>query len=567
ALLESISRIKGATADKRLQHVLTQTKKLQERFELLTQMAQQDFLAKIRHEIDGLQGDLTDSRVACVLETLVRIEPLSINTFFEKLLDRLMETTGGRRAFVLLYVPKSTEAEVICARHFETTNLALQEYAFSRTILRNVLQTGKPVLLDDASLQEPYSREQSVRNLELKSVLAVPLKRDNETIGAVYLDDNRASNAFDEDDLNLLESVNRFVTFYLHHAGLLPALLKPGSRVFMDGSRAFREIVGNDLELMKVLETVRRVADSSACVLIEGESGTGKELVARALHYESKRADSPFIAINCAAIPKDLMESEFFGHEKGAFTGATHRFVGHIQQAHLGTLFLDELSELAYPLQAKLLRLLQSGEFHRLGSSELHHAEIRVVAATSKDLKPLVESGAFQKALYYRLSVVPIRVPTLRERPGDIPLLAKHFVSKYAPRNQKVLQIEQAVMDTLQAYPFPGNVRELENLIHRLVVLAEGSSIKLEDVPMGVLQVNSHRINLAKDPLYRILTTPPRDLEDWKARKDEMEHFFAEQRRQLASEVVDKAGSVAAAARQLGVHRVTLHTIVKEKKL
>ena len=186
--------------------------------------------------------------------------------------------------------------------------------------------------------------------------------------------------------------------------------------------------------------------------------------------------------------------------------------MGHIQRAHLGTLFLDELSELAYPLQAKLLRLLQSGEFHRLGSSELHHAEIRVVAATSKDLKPLVESGAFQKALYYRLSVVPIRVPTLRERPGDIPLLAKHFVSKYAPRNQKVLQIEQAVMDTLQAYPFPGNVRELENLIHRLVVLAEGSSIKLEDVPMGVLQVNSHRINLAKDPLYRILTTPPRDL-------------------------------------------------------
>jgi transcriptional regulator with GAF, ATPase, and Fis domain len=401
--------------------------------------------------------------------------------------------------------------------------------------------------------------------LELKSVLAAPLTRAHQTVGALYLDNSGLSNAFDQGDLRFLESVSRFVTFYLHHARVLPALLKPHSRVFLDGSKAFDEIVGNDPQLTEVMETVRRIADSPDSVLIEGESGTGKELVARALHYQSKRADSPFVAINCAAIPNDLMESELFGHEKGAFTGATQRFPGYIQEADGGTLFLDELSELAHPLQAKLLRFLQSGEFRRLGGREVQRVDVRVVAATSKDLKALINSGEFQSGLYYRLCVIPVRLPALRER-RDLALLAEHFLAKYSAASGKALCFEPQVLDALSAYPFPGNVRELENLIRRLVALAQDDSIRFEDLPREILQFNSERVSLAKDPLYRILTTPPQDLEDLKARKKEMDVFFAEQQRQLAAEVVEKAGSVTAAARELGVHRVTLHHIVKPKK-
>jgi DNA-binding NtrC family response regulator len=191
--------------------------------------------------------------------------------------------------------------------------------------------------------------------------------------------------------------------------------------------------------------------------------------------------------------------------------------------------------------------------------------DVRVVAATSKDLKALMNSGEFQSGLYYRLCVVPVRLPALRER-RDLALLAEHFLAKYSAASGKALRFEPEVLDAFSAYPFPGNVRELENLIYRLVTLAQGDSIGLEDLPVEILPVNSYRVSLAKEPLYRILSTPPRDLEDWKARKEEMERFFAEQRRQLASQVVEKAGSVTAAARQLGVHRVTLHSIVKEKK-
>jgi len=566
SLIESVRTIQGDTADKRLQRLTAQLKKLQERFDLLADMARRDFLAKITREADELKLSLADSRAATVLTGLIQAQPSSLNLICESLLDRVIEATGAERGFILFYLPESTEADVIAARNFQTTNLSLEEYDFSRTLLREVFERGDPLLVEDALHDPTYSKETSVRKFELKSVLAVPLKQQGRTVGAVYLENNTLPCAFAEEDLPLLESVARFAIFYLHHARLLPVAFEQDSRIFFDVSRASKDIIGRDPKILELLDVVNRIADSPATVLIEGESGTGKELVARALHYLSARRDRPFVAINCAAIPENLLESELFGHEKGAFTGATERYIGRIERGDGGTIFLDEVSELAYPLQAKLLRFLQSNEFERLGGKETIRVDVRVVAATSKDLKAMMQAGKFQDPLYYRLNVIPVRLPALRERKEDISLLIDHFLNKFSAIYGRTVRIDPEVYEWLKEYPFPGNVRELENLIHRLVALAPDDEIRIGDLPREILHVASQRVSLAKDPLYRMLHTPPADLEDLRRRKEEIKRVLAEQERQLAERAVQEAGgNLTEAASRMGVHRITLHKLLKKK--
>jgi Nif-specific regulatory protein len=549
-----------------LQRLTAQLKKLQERLDLLTDMTRRDFLAKITREAEELQSRLADSRIATVLTALLEVQPPSLNLFCESLLDRVIEATGAERGFILFYLPESTEADVIAARQFQTTNLSLEEYDFSRTVLRDVFERDKPILLEDALHDPTYSHETSVRKFNLKSVLAVPLMQNNRTVGAVYLENNTLPCAFAEEDPPLLASVARFAVFYLHHTHLLPVTLEQSSRVFFDVSKASRDIAGRDPKILELLAVVNRIADSPATVLIEGESGTGKELVARALHYQSARRDRPFVAINCAAIPENLLESELFGHEKGAFTGATERYIGRIERGDGGTIFLDEVSELAYPLQAKLLRFLQSNEFERLGGKETIRVDVRVVAATSKDLKELTEEKQFQESLYYRLNVIPVHLPSLCERKEDIPPLIDHFLGKFSAVYGKTMRVEREVYERLKEYPFPGNVRELENLIHRLVALAPDNLIRIGDLPREILQVTAQRVSLAKDPLYQVLHTPPTDLEDLRRRKDEIKRVLAEQERHLAERAIqDAGGNLSEAASRLGVHRITLHKMLKKK--
>jgi transcriptional regulator with PAS, ATPase and Fis domain len=223
-------------------------------------------------------------------------------------------------------------------------------------------------------------------------------------------------------------------------------------------------------------EVVRQAslfAKSDAPVLITGESGTGKELLARFIHKESGRK-GPFIAVNCAAIPKDLFEAELFGYERGAFTGATSSKAGLVEEAEGGTLFLDEVGELPLELQPKLLRFLQEGEFRRVGDTKLRRSNVRIVAATNRDLEGLVSEGLFREDLFYRLSVLNLRVPPLRERPEDVPVLIGHFLEKYSDKYKKEVKLSPEALNLLLSYPYPGNVRELENLIHRIVVLSQG---------------------------------------------------------------------------------------------
>lgn len=244
-------------------------------------------------------------------------------------------------------------------------------------------------------------------------------------------------------------------------------------------SSGFAGIVGRSAPLMEVLNLVRTVAPTDSTVLIEGETGTGKELIARAIHEHSPRRHRPLIKLNCAAVPLGLLESELFGHERGAFTGALTRRVGRFEAANGGTLFLDEIGDMPLELQVKLLRVLQESEFERLGSTQAQRVDVRVVAATNQDLAKLVLKQRFRSDLFYRLYVFPVAVPSLRERPEDIPLLVRHFLETFATRFRKrVDEIPADVMDALVRYPWPGNVRELQNVIERSVILAIGNELR-----------------------------------------------------------------------------------------
>jgi formate hydrogenlyase transcriptional activator len=244
-------------------------------------------------------------------------------------------------------------------------------------------------------------------------------------------------------------------------------------------SEPFEEIVGRSPALHRVLRQVEVVAPTDSSVLIQGETGTGKELIARAIHNRSARRDRPFIKVNCAAIPSGLLESELFGHEKGAFTGAIMRKPGRFELADKGTLFLDEVGDIPLDLQSKLLRVLQEREFERLGSTRTQQVDVRVIAATHRDLKQMIEEGTFRSDLYYRLHVFPLSVPPLRDRSEDIPLIVRHSVDKYARRmNRRIETIPARTMEVLANYPWPGNVRELQNFIERSVILSPGNSLR-----------------------------------------------------------------------------------------
>jgi DNA-binding NtrC family response regulator len=263
----------------------------------------------------------------------------------------------------------------------------------------------------------------------------------------------------------------------------------------------FDEIVSTSHAMEEVLNMAGRVAASSATVLLRGESGTGKELIAKAIHFHSPRANAPLIKVNCAALPETLLESELFGHEKGAFTGATTRRIGRFESADRGTLFLDEIGELTSGMQVKLLRVLQEREFERLGGNETIKVDVRVIAATNRDIEKAVKEGAFREDLYYRLNVVSIVIPPLRERKEDVPALLDFFIKKYNAENKKsITGISAETRDLLMRYGYPGNVRELENIIERAVVLSKKGIITTADLPIHVRSAASEE-ELSAEPL------------------------------------------------------------------
>src|SRR5438105_10942568 len=357
------------------------------------------------------------------------------------------------------------------------------------------IRTGKPALFDDGDLKRLQSDVGRLLLAEgVKSGCCVPLKSHNRLLGSLNIASLRPG-AFSQDDVDLLSQVANQIAIAVENALAyrqieeLKDKLNKEKLYLEDEIRTeynFEEIIGESAALKRILKQVETVAPTDSTVLIQGETGTGKELIARAIHSLSKRRERTFVRINCAAIPTGLLESELFGHERGAFTGAIAQKVGRFELAHGGTLFLDEVGDVPLELQSKLLRVLQEQEFERLGSNRTIRVDVRLVAATNRDLAQMVTDKQFRSDLYYRFNVFPITAPSLRARPEDIPLLVRYFAQKYARLMSKRIEtIPAGAMTALAKYHWPGNIRELENLIERSVILSQGPDLH---VPLGELK-------------------------------------------------------------------------------
>lgn len=356
--------------------------------------------------------------------------------------------------------------------------------------LQSVLDQGRPLMRRDLEKEPRTPPEDLLLGEGIRSYIAVPLISKRKPLGTLNVGSERA-NQYSEEHALFLQEIATQVALAVENALAYEEIARLKARLEQENlylqeeiktERGFEEIVGQSPAIRRVLRAVEQVAPTDATVLLLGETGTGKEVVARAVHNLSVRRDRALVKVSCAALPAGLIESELFGHEKGAFTGALSRKPGRFELADRGTLFLDEIGDLPPELQAKLLRVLQEGQFERVGGSQTLEVDVRVIAATNRDLEKAMQEGGFRPDLYYRLSVFPIPIPPLRERREDVPLLIRYFADKHGRKlGKRIETIPQASMDTLTAYPWPGNVRELENVIERAVILSPGPRLDLGD--------------------------------------------------------------------------------------
>lgn len=424
------------------------------------------------------------------------------------LVDAAVSLTRAERGF--LFLLEDGRTTLALARNFAREPIPAPETKFSRTLLEKTLHCRDAVLLTDAASDGEFAGVESISDLGLRSVLAVPLRYRGEVMGLLAVDHRLTSSAFRRGDISLISGLAGLASAYLGAKRLDQSMIKlkrhngrlqrqlgkraaSSSTPVLDttGGAGFAGLVGTAPAMQKLCADMERILDSNATVVVEGESGTGKELVARALHFHSRLADRPFVVENCGALPDTLLESELFGHSKGAFTGATRDRKGRFEEADGGTMFLDEVGEMSVAMQSRLLRVLQEGEIRRVGSNEVRKVQVRVVAATNADLAAKVKAGEFREDLFYRLKVISLRVPPLRERYEDVPLLCEHFLVIEAAENGVELRtMSAAASKALQAYRWPGNVRELRNEMRRLVLLGEGE-IQANELSASVLRADS----------------------------------------------------------------------------
>ncbi|MGC1453086.1 MAG: sigma 54-interacting transcriptional regulator [Candidatus Sulfotelmatobacter sp.] len=429
----------------------------------------------------NLSGLLKISRIVHAIRDLEELQA--------QLLDLIFEVVPAGRGAILLAEGAGQEFSCLYARTRQAGQPQLVRV--SRTIARQVMKENVALLGVDVSSSGVLRDVESLVASEVRSLLCVPLTVFQRVIGCIYLDSTNAANRFHEDHLQLMAAIAGISAVALDNARRLQWLEQENQRLTTE-VRQEQSLVGEGARIKEIFQFLARVAPSESTVLIEGESGTGKELAARALHRNSPRGSKPFVAINCAAIPESLLESDLFGHERGAFTGAAAQKKGRLEVADGGVVFLDEIGELAPALQVKLLRVLQEREFERVGGTHSIKVDIRLIAATNRDLDEAVRKGEFRQDLYYRLAVLTLTMPPLRERREDIPILTRHFVQKYAKRSKvKAKPVSREAMAALVNYEWPGNVRELENAIERALVMGSSDAVLLEDLPESLLEQES----------------------------------------------------------------------------
>jgi len=485
------------------------------------------------------------SQVARNLNALLKISRVvhairGLEELQAQLLDLIFDVVPAGRGAILLAEGPGLEFNCLYARTRQAGQPQLVRV--SRTIARQVMKENVAILGVDVAASGALRDVESLVASDVRSLVCVPLTVFERVIGCIYLDNTSATSRFQEEHLQLMAAIAGISAVALDNARRLQWLEQENQRLTTE-VRQEQSLVGESARMKEIFQFLARVAPAESTVLIEGESGTGKELAARALHRNSRRAEKPFVAINCAAIPETLLESDLFGHERGAFTGAAALKKGRLEVADGGVVFLDEIGELAPALQVKLLRVLQEREFERVGGTHSIKVDIRLIAATNRDLDEAVRKGEFRQDLYYRLAVVKLTMPALREHRDDIPMLTRHFVQKYAKRSKvKPKPVSREAMAALVNYEWPGNVRELENAVERALVMGSSDAVLLEDLPESLLEQES-----------------PAEMHEGKYHAS-----MKELKKQLIVDAVEQTrGNYVEAAGILGVHPNYLHRLVR----
>ena len=492
----------------------------------------------------NVAGSTPASRVARDLDALLKISTQvgaihDLESLQWQLLGMIAEIVPAERGAILLTEENREEIRSSAAWNWSMPGRTVQ---LSRTVVTQVLRSKNALLVNDIAKNAAMKNVASLAAFAVHSVLCVPLTVAERVIGAIYLDTSNSSLRFDKAHLELMMGISGIAALAIENTRRFEALASENERLRAE-SALQHSMIGESAVMREIYKMIAKVAPVDSTVLLQGESGTGKELAARAIHQNSSRADKPFVAINCSALTETLLETELFGHEKGAFTGAIAQKKGQLEIADGGTVFLDEIGELAPALQVKLLRVLQEREFLHVGGTRAIKVNIRVIAATNRDLSQQVRAGSFREDLFYRLNVVSLTMPPLRARRDDIPFLAEHFVQKYGQQcKRRIRGLSAETRALLLAYDWPGNIRELQNAIERAVVLGSSDVILPEDLPDPLLETPAVR-----DPGLPRYHAAVKDL-----KKD------------LIVKAVQQAhGSYTEAAKLLGVHPNYLHRLIR----
>jgi Nif-specific regulatory protein len=430
------------------------------------------------------------------LSAILLVSQVLTSSFdLENNLHDAMEILAGRlamqRGCVFMLEPVSKELKIVAAYGLTREEIQRGKYRIGEGIVGRVIETGQPMFIPNIGAEPKFLNKTESRPQKSGiSFLCMPIAMDGQTLGVISVDriyDEPQGNV--DDDLRVLSIMASFIAQYvLLWEHFRQTETECGQlRLQLKEKFSLPNIIGESAPFQQVLKLVRKVATTDTSVLLLGESGTGKELIAQTLHYQSRRAKNRFVAVNLAALPENLIEAELFGVEKGAFTGATARRPGRFELADKGTIFLDEIGELPLNLQVKLLRVLQERVFERVGSSDSNLLDVRVVAATHRNLMEEVIKGTFREDLFWRLNVVPIVLPPLRDRAEDIPLLLNYYLEKFNRLHHRDVHLDLAVVLRLKAYSWPGNVRELANTVERLVIMTDRETITEADLPANIL--------------------------------------------------------------------------------
>jgi transcriptional regulator with GAF, ATPase, and Fis domain len=439
------------------------------------------------------------------------MENYDLSGLLEALMDLVIQVTNADKGFLILM--EGNDLDVKVARNLKKENIADAVSQLSDAIIAKVVRQKKPVIISDAMHDTEFSSSMSVMNLRLSSVMCVPLLERGNMLGIIYVGNDSVVNLFEEQRLQVLSVFAAQASLIIRNA-LLVNELKLDNKQLHERLEQLRfgEIIGTCAAMQELFRKVEKIASTDISVLITGETGTGKELIAREIHARSSRAKGPFVSINCGAIPENLLESELFGHVKGAFTGAVAHKQGKFHAADRGTIFLDEIGEMPMSLQVKILRALQEKTVVRVGDTRPEAVDIRVVAATNRELEAEIKAGRFREDLYYRLNVVNVHLPPLRDRGEDILIIARYLLAKYATEFKKQVKgFSPNAVVAMKKYRWPGNIRELDNKLKKAIVLSDKALIGPEDLDLtpdalpAILQLSEAKDKFQRDYINEVL--------------------------------------------------------------